>query len=117
MNPNRKCGFCHLLDQPQPNINDLLELLPNPKDHIRCDIADNGNVYESYSMTLNEVVDEMLPKLREATDNCPACIMATLRQKGIPVPIAAGFNFTKESQEIWDAFNVEQKNRIADYSY
>ena len=79
-------------------------MLPNP-DEYKCEDAE----YESfYYRGLEEAVDAVLPKLREACNNCPACIMAALRQKGIPVPVAKNFHFKKECQSIWSDFNDAQ---------
>jgi len=99
LNPNRVCGYCKFLEREQPKIIDLLALLPNPDD------------FKWYSSTFTTAVEESLPKLREATESCPACIMAALRQKGIPVPIATNFDFKKECQKIWDEINRESWKR------
>ena len=103
MNPNRYCGFCHLRDLPQPDIKVLLAILPDPDAYKTwCDYT--GEV-TGFDACLGTSLDAKMAKLREATENCPACIMAALRQKGIPVPMANGFSFSKESQAIWDEFN------------
>ena len=104
LNPNRYCGFCHLLEQDQSDLSEALKLLPEPKDHQTWD--ESGSCY--YTSPLQIAIDEAIPKLRDFVENCPACIMAALRQKGIPVPMATGFNFTKESQSIWAEFNSEK---------
>lgn len=104
LNPNRKCGFCNLLDQEQPDLQEAIRLLPEPKEYENWDEA--GFVY--YSSTLQTAIDEALPKLRTFVENCPACIMSALRQKGIPVPMATDFNFTKEGEAIWTEFNAEK---------
>lgn len=101
MNPDRKCGFCHLLDHVQPDIADLLAVLPNPTDHETSGFVNDGFAYRGYRLTLNAAITEALPRLRELTGNCPACILAALRQKGIP-PIVSDFNFKEECK---DAFN------------
>ena len=104
LNPKRHCGYCDLLENPQPNLIEFIAMLPNP-DEYKCEDAE----YESfYYRGLEEAVDAVLPKLREACNNCPACIMAALRQKGIPVPVAKNFNFKKECQRIWSDFNDAQ---------
>jgi hypothetical protein len=103
MNPNRICGYCNLADNEQLPMTELLGLLPDPANHI---VADSE--YEGFGATLETAVAEALPRLREVTDNCPACIMAALRQKGIPVPIARDFNFKDECKAVWAAFNEAQ---------
>ena len=103
MNPNRKCGYCGLLDQEQVDISCLMILLPNPKEYEE-NLEFGGKGY----VGLGRVVNEALPKLREVCGSCPACVMAALRQKGIPVPIANDFDFKAEGQAIWDEFNAER---------
>lgn len=106
MNPNRYCGFCHLMEVEQPKMVDLLALLPNPD--MSCEYIGDGQVYKSFSTVFQNKVQQTMPELRKATNDCPACIMAALRQKGIPVRLADGFNFTKEGQAIWDEFNTSK---------
>ena len=104
LNPNRHCGYCDLLEEQQPKLADLIAILPNPKEYEHEDA-----VYECFFYKgLEEAVDAVLPKLREACNNCPACIMAALRQKGIPVPVATNFHFKEECQSIWNDFNAER---------
>jgi len=103
LNPNRHCGYCDLLENPQPNLKEFIAILPNPDEY-------KVEEYEGfYFRGLEEAVDAVLPKLREACNECPACIMAALRQKGIPVPVAKNFDFEKECQSIWGEFNSSKR--------
>lgn len=104
LNPNRYCGYCHLRDLPQPDLKELLAILPDPTDYKTWD--DYTGEPQGFNACLGTAVGEAMPKLRNAAENCPACIMAALRQKEIPVPIATDFDFKKECQEIWDEFNA-----------
>lgn len=105
LNPNRLCGYCKMLDNKQLPIDELIALLPNPDDYKRTSTEFEG--FEFLSNQLTTAVNNSLRKLRDITDSCPACIMASLRQAGIPVPMATDFDFGKESKEIWDAINAE----------
>ena len=106
LNPNRHCGYCDLLDEEAPKLADLIVILPNPKEY------EGGDEYGSFFYKgLESAVDAVLPKLREASNNCPACIMAALRQKGIPVPVAENFHFKEECQSIWNDFNYAHQER------
>jgi len=101
LNPNRICNVClSLLEVEQKSISQLLEILPDGRNFIEEEIA--GMI--SYG-TLGKEVEKHMPKLRELTENCPACIMAALRQAGIPVPMVESFNFTKEMKSIWADIN------------
>jgi len=119
LNPDRYCGYCHLLGKKQSNLVLLLSILPNPQDYEKTYLnEDNGFTWSSY-VGLDDAVDAVLPKLRDAAENCPACIMAALRQKKIPVQCATNFNFSEETQTIWNEFNAEQmrKEQESEYSY
>jgi hypothetical protein len=119
MNPNRYCGYCHLLEQEQTNLVEAMKILPNMKDYERVEFlgpfADKVVTLSGHEKAINEA----LPKLREICNNCPACIMAALRQKEIPVPAATDFNFTKECESIWSEYNAHkyEEDRQKEYSY
>ena len=51
------------------------------------------------------VLNRNLAALRHAAQECPACIMAAIRQSKVPVPAVTDFNFTKAMQAIWDDVN------------
>ena len=112
LNPNRVCRVC-LMDHgdsvkgegEQKPIIDLMALLPDPLLFLAIGEYD----FKFYKDGLTETVNSALPLLREVSGDCPACIMAALRQKGIPVLMATDFSFTKEMKEIWD--NINDKNR------
>lgn len=104
LNPDRKCRMCNFVGAVQESIGALTALLPDPKAF--------EDKYEGTDIVcfkgLEVAVAAALPALREITNDCPACIMAALRQKGIPVPCAEGFNFTKECKSIFDDVNEER---------
>ena len=53
-------------------------------------------------------LDACLAQVRNVSNNCPACIMAAIRQSGIPVPAVSGFNFTEEMRKVWADSNDAQ---------
>jgi len=97
MNPNRVCGMCKMLDMEQPSMELMISLLPKQSDVLK-DMGD----WEYYA---GAVLNAALPKLREAANNCPACIMAAIRQSGFPVHVMSDFNFTEECRSAWADFN------------
>ena len=112
-NPNRICGMCKLFDNKQQPIEILLAILPDPKK-----LVGNANeiighdiliIDENWSKAEIELKNALLI-LRDVSGNCPACIMAAMRQKGIPIPLinTLGFDFSKESKEVWTKFNDSQ---------
>lgn len=103
LNPNRVCNVCKMNhgewsqdEFEQRPISELLEILPDPLPF---------KIKDEFGDGLIKAVNAVLPKLREISGNCPACIMAALRQKGIPVPMATDFNFSAEMKQIWDDIN------------
>ncbi len=108
MNPNRQCGMCRFLDQTQSNLDEAMNILPDPEKYYKEDAFGTGG-YEN----LDKAVEEIMQTLRDFVGNCPACILAALRQKKIPVPLVLSFDFSKECKEAWAEFNERQ--READY--
>ena len=108
-NPDRFCGMCKMQDLKQPSLQDMKALLPNPDTYAKQSEYGIGVEY----VGLDVAVEEVMEKFREAAGFCPACIMAALRQKGIPVPLVTSFNFTAECKEWWAEFN--EANRDYDY--
>jgi len=93
----------------QAPIDALLAVLPDPRPFQIFD-EDEHSEFFYFSNKLTIAVNAALPKLREISGNCPACIMAALRQKGIPVPMATDFDFTLEMEEIWSEINNNRNN-------
>ena len=101
MNPNRVCGVCGMLEEDQKPISQLLAVLPDGERFIQ----EERDGFISYG-TLEKEAEKCMPKLRELT-NCPACIMAALRQSKIPIPMVESFNFTEEMKSIWPEINAD----------
>lgn len=100
LNPVRLCGMCNLASGeskkgavvPPLTIPQMVAMLPNPKLFPMH--------FENYTEDLTEAVQFSLPALRAAVKNCPACIMAAIRQAKIPVP-CSGFDFKAECRKRW----------------
>ena len=101
MNPLRKCRVCDLLGEVTPVVADLVALLPKEVDYPSIGNFDETNKFY-------DAVDSALPSLREAAHNCPACIMAALRQASIAVQMADNFDFKREMGSIFDSINAER---------
>jgi hypothetical protein len=120
LNPARDCGICGFLNGGMAvSTADLMALLPDPAKFKRMVVSDPG---EEWSYEYEETDDEglraathaVLPKLRQLTDDCPACILAALRQRGIPVPVVTDFNWTtefKDAQSRMGDHRAEQEGR------
>ena len=105
MNPNRVCGVCKMLEDEQPSLIRMIASLPLHEDHLVA----KGKQYEHYAETLTSAANDSLPALRDIANNCPACILAAIRQAHIPVPMVTDFNFTEEMKDAWTAFNEGQR--------
>ena len=101
MNPNRKCGMCDIVGEEQKDLTYLMDILPAPE-------WIEGELVDLVLETLRNESDiqAVIPDLRDAANGCPACMMAALRQKGIPVPMA--MDYKKERDEFWGAYNEAQ---------
>ena len=109
MNPDRECGVCfNMLEIERKPMSELVALLPDGKGYLQ----EEQDEMISYG-TLQKEAEKAMPALREATENCPACIMAALRQAGIPIPMVESFNFTKEMASIWA--DINHVNAMSDY--
>jgi len=92
--------MCRIFDLKQSNIVDLLTILPKP---VMID-----DEYGRITLVNIKEIEASMEKLRSVTENCPACILATLRQMQIPVPAITSFNFTEECKSWWSDFNEAQ---------
>ncbi len=105
MNPNRECGVCKMVvdgrdsDFEQKPLSELVAMLPVPVPVP----GEFGGL--DFQKGFEDSVNAAIPALRKAAGNCPACMMAALRQAKIPVPIARDFNFTEEMKSIWSDIN------------
>jgi hypothetical protein len=90
-------------------VSALVALLPDSTDFWK-EQKDRENMWDYCPAedALKEAAIGALPALRQAAGDCPACIMAALRQAKIPVPMVDGFSFKKEMEEIWSCINEAQ---------
>lgn len=113
LNPARSCKCCERMSgNTATPMAEMLALLPDPAKYmvhhpemvveIDMPFGIDDEKIEAYDVpdddALREATHAALPALRELTEHCPVCILAALRQRGIPVPIVTEFNFTKEME-------------------
>lgn len=107
MNPNRICGMCGRFG----NVDELIATLPSAE---QCrETRTFGEILESNESCTEIAINKIMPQLREVTNNCPACILATLRQAktilpDICIPAISSFNFTEECKKWWGDRNEER---------
>lgn len=113
MNPNRACGICKDIGNDPVPMSELLAMLPDPEtDIIQFDC---GGEYKTYAEGYIDKVKKAIEEVREVTDNCPVCIFAALRQKGIHIH-ETGFDLTKELSDYWSEVNAMEAQRDAEAS-
>lgn len=90
LNPDRRCRLCVLTNGGcASTMEELMAPLPDPTEW-------HAKWSEELQRELVEKTEAAMPALRELAQNCPACIMAALRCKKIPVPMVESFKFTEE---------------------
>ena len=57
-------------------------------------------------LELDGDIEPALLRLRELTSDCPACILAAIRQSDILVSLT-GYNFSEELKQFWDRVNED----------
>jgi len=87
-NPNRVCGYCEASGDEQVDINVLTNVL---KQHA-----------ESCNPATSDLWIPAIDKLREMTGNCPACILAAIRQSKL-------FGHNKGQYEEFNLYNFREE--------
>lgn len=111
MNPARDCRVCGLLGGSvhvgAERMASLVAMLPDPAEFLntQCWTGD-----DSAHARLVASLKEAMAELRKEVDNCPACILAALRQKKIPAYMAENFNFTSEMKAIFADIDAERRD-------
>ncbi len=97
-NPNRVCGMCQVVGNEQVNLAGLIAL---------CKTANKYNA------------ERILRNLQELTENCPACILAALRQSHnteyfVNSNYALRFDFKEECERFWKEHPRESGESMKD---
>jgi len=114
-NPNRVCGICNKMEYTQQPMTKLIEVVGDVKQYEVSNGLHDGMI-DTGTWFSEDLINAMIPKLRDATENCPMCMLAALRQSGIPVPAATAFNYKNELQGIWNEINDERAERDRNYN-
>ena len=116
-NPNRGCGFCEKIGDGGPvPMEELIALLPDPKKYLVTDYAEvfggGGSPVELRMYPgLKEAAEKGLEKVRDATDNCPGCILAAVRQSGTAKTcvLYEVFQYRKEAEAWLSCWNDDHQ--------
>ncbi len=110
LNPQRECRFCTIISGSTTSIEEMLKVMPNIEDYKLLEddnICDSNFQIETFS-GLDEALKKAIDKIRELSDNCPCCILATLRQCNLHMHAFKIFNYKKEVEEFWSEFNKRE---------
>jgi hypothetical protein len=121
-NPGRKCGFCEIMEEVQPDISDLKKIIIknievvtdtglDGKDYSWnkfAGIEDTGGFFSDRKKKISKE-ENVLNKLREAVNNCPACILSAMRQTNTTF-LFPSFDFKKEKKEMFDSCGPGYEN-------
>jgi len=111
-NIDRECRVCVFVNgggnSDRERMQKLIDLLPEPIEHN----YDNPSKWVAYQ---SELAIAMV-SVRLHADNCPACILAALRQKGVDRFEVADFSFDEEMKAVFKMVN-EEHAAICGFSY
>lgn len=102
-NPNRRCRMCQITGEAQQPT----EVLKACVAQLALDWGD-WDVDMVYLDKRHKDSVTAMESLRSASNNCPACIAAALRQSGIPWSVV-GFDLQKECASFWDDVNAAKE--------
>ena len=105
LNPNRECRLCILISGKSSNLSELLKNFPDPK----IEYCDGSEAIENI-----EEINDGIDKIAKITENCPACILSVLSQKGIH-PKDTKFNYQQEIRIFWNDYNYSRDYTLNGY--
>ena len=98
LNPNRTCRLCEAGGEISRPVSELRGCLPK-----EADFKDSRGRLDddAFYAAVNASIDD----LRDAANQCPACMLAALRQHGV-CDMAHGFRYREEVKAYWDEVNA-----------
>ena len=88
-----------MLKQKQADLPSVIFALPKPILFRESDAGDTLTWPDDVN------TEGVYLNLKTLTRNCPACMLAALRQAKIPVPMIPEFDYTKECAAVWALIN------------
>lgn len=109
MNPDRVCRMCKYSDgTPQAKMENLLKAVSIAE--IMEKVEWHGT--ENMITVIIEKEKEAIEKLREVASNCPACMLAAIRQYANGNALGfSSFDFKKEKEKFWQVHNELQRDK------
>lgn len=79
LNPQRVCGMCSFAEFAPKPLAELVALLPDPEHYEKHNDEFDYDYYDG----LDEAVELIWDDFKGAADDCPACMLAAIRQAGV----------------------------------
>jgi len=106
MNPNRKCRLCAEVFNPSPEA--LAALVATTKEALSAvAVRVTGDNFGDWVHLDSEALRKVVDDVRDATETCPACTLAVLRQAGADMGMigTTGWSFKDELKAWWADYN------------
>lgn len=105
LNPGRVCGFCKEVGEDQAPMADLMAIMATAK------VTSTTDFYAGVTWTSSSIENEkeVIKALEDATGNCPACMLAAIRQSKYP-EVFEHFDFKDRQREFWNQVNEDRMN-------
>jgi len=97
-NPNRRCGGCGTHGIPQEYKDAVLSGA----------VIRHGEYVSGVEYWIIENQEKAIEALRDVTDGCPFCMLATLRSLKCPAG-AWSWSFKAEKKDYWSAVNADRE--------
>jgi hypothetical protein len=125
LNPDRVCGVCAFCSgDDQAKMSDLLAILPKADParikwpDMKCGMdgectqesIEKEDAVKAYRAELREQVLAVWKALEEAANDCPACILAAIRQAGV-APVVDWWKFKDALKSAMDDANQARMER------
>lgn len=101
-NPNRVCGLCKEVGEDQAPMSVLMDIMAKAQ-------ITKSEEYGFLSATLHNE-KEIIKALEEATGNCPACMLAAIRQSKYAY-LFNNFDFKQRQGDFWTCVNDSRNER------
>lgn len=101
-NPNRECGVCKFMQVEQVPLATLIAMLP-------CTASWSREEWESDRLTVE--LNAAVKSIRSVANECPACIMAAVRQGGFDMGDLLQFDFKSEMKTIFETAHEQELSR------
>jgi hypothetical protein len=115
LNPKRHCNMCdYIEDEDYPDLQKMIAIIScSVEDCIPCIDSQFEELWFKDGFTEESVLKEL-----HEISSCPACILAAIRQSGVPPYLFGSFDFKKEKDQLWaDINDAKRQEGLLYYAY